>query len=686
MRLARARVQNYRSVKDSGWFDIEHDKTILVGPNEAGKTALLRAIEHVSPGPLVKPFDSLRDYPRSDYWRIQSGEVDPANVPVVTAEFKLSSDDRAAIAEISPHFPEVGFCRQVDLDNSASSWLTNAPPFLTVGGLKDSLRPLAAHVDRRVPPPAAPTQGETTASASPSPTQQLNGMLNGKQDQMVVAVDFANELNEWLDTKVAPFVDWDQASETDRLASLRSELAIEVARDSVLERLHERMPTLVYFSTYTRVTPLLHLQHLADAVDVQAIDESDPYNFGNRCLLDLLNFSARELSEMGRSPDPAVGDREAFETYRVKLDQRDAILNSASLRLTEQIRKVWDPEDTDERDYTLRISADQQYLKVSVMDSIGSSIELDQRSEGFQWLVSFFIVFFAQTKGDLHDAILLLDEPGLSLHGLKQRAFRITLNSLSEENQLAFTTHSPFLVGPDELDSVRVVEMEGREEGTKVHTHELVTNPASLLPLQEALGYDLAQNLFAQQRSLVLEGLTDYWYLEALSGLLGEAGLADLNEKIAFVPAGSAGKVVYFATILHAHQLKVAALLDSDAAGENAAEQEVLVHKLSQTGILRTKDSYAGPVASPEIEDLLRETLVEVGRTECGWDVTAQAASQPTRAILDIFGAEIGSDFSKYRLAKAFLRWSQSHTSSDLTDTEQLQWATLIGAINSALR
>jgi len=152
------------------------------------------------------------------------------------------------------------------------------------------------------------------------------------------------------------------------------------------------------------------------------------------------------------------------------------------------------------------------------------------------------------------------------------------------------------------------------------------------------------------------------------------------------VPAGSAGKVVYFATILHAHHLKVAALLDSDAAGENAARQDLLVHKLSQTGILRTKDSYVGPVAAPEIEDLLRDTLIEVGRTECGWDVMVRASSQPTRAIVDIFGAEIGSAFSKYGLAKAFLRWSQSHTSSDLTDTEQLQWATLIGAINSALR
>ena len=38
MRIASAHVTSYRSVIDSGSFDIEQDKTILVGINEAGKT------------------------------------------------------------------------------------------------------------------------------------------------------------------------------------------------------------------------------------------------------------------------------------------------------------------------------------------------------------------------------------------------------------------------------------------------------------------------------------------------------------------------------------------------------------------------------------------------------------------------------------------------------------------------
>lgn len=100
------------------------------------------------------------------------------------------------------------------------------------------------------------------------------------------------------------------------------------------------------------------------------------------------------------------------------------------------------------------------------------------------------------------NAILLLDEPGLSLHGLKQAEFRETISRLSEKNQTIFTTHSPFLVGSNELDLVRVVEMNSRETGTIIHTTVTANDSAAMLPLQEALGYDLAQNLFINQKKL----------------------------------------------------------------------------------------------------------------------------------------------------------------------------------------
>lgn len=678
MRLSRARIQDYRSIRDSDWFEVESQKSILVGPNEAGKTALLRALEHVHSGVLVKPFVALRDYPRSAYDELRRGRIDTKDVLVVDAVFELDDEDRGAVNEIAPSFANCRYERLVYMDNNWKHALLEAPERPTFGSITDSIRRLAVHADGRMP---APAEG---AAASAKPSERLAELLSGGAANTYVAQTKANELLAWLD-ETAPYVDDNNGAEMQRLADLRDAMETVLSFFAVLTVLADRTPVFVYFNTYTRVTPLLHLGHLADALDAGAIDESDTYNFGNACLLKLLGFSARELSNLGKATEPARGDETAFEEYRAKLDERHASLNAASLTLTRQIRDVWQPGENETSDYTIRIVADQEYLKVVVEDSLGVEVELDQRSEGFQWLVSFFIVFFAQAADDLQGAILLLDEPGLSLHGLKQREFRKTLSRLAEGNQLIFTTHSPFLVGPDELNLVRVVEMTDREVGTKVHADVVATDPASLLPLQEALGYDLAQSLFAQQRNLILEGLTDYWYVEAVASLLRDSGDADLNDKIALVPASGAGKVVYFATILHAHQLKVAALLDSDSAGEQAAQQEVLVHTLGNKRILRTKDAYTGPVANPEIEDLLRETLVAVALDDLGWDVTAAAASQPGRPVVELFATEV-QHFSKYKLAKAFLRWTRDHGAADITADERAAFVKLIDLINKATK
>jgi hypothetical protein len=125
--------------------------------------------------------------------------------------------------------------------------------------------------------------------------------------------------------------------------------------------------------------------------------------------------------------------------------------------------------------------------------------------------------------------------------------------------------------------------------------------------------------------------------------------------------------------------------LDSEMAPDQAAHQEQLVHALGNKSILRTKDVYPGPLERPAVEDLLRDTLIHVARTELGWDVATTATAQPERSVVDVFKAEI-NDFSKYRLAKAFVRWTRDHQARDLSDDEQTRWKKLITSINGALR
>jgi len=670
MKLKKAKVTNYRSVKDSGWTDFEPNKTILVGPNEAGKSAFLKALQQINPPAGIEGFDALRDYPRGSYNDITTKRAKPEEIDVIVAHFELEDEDKKAIEE---DFQSATYVCGRRLNNSFWHRLVGVQEKGTTEELNKDLLRFAAHVDGRQ------KAGEVV------PSKELEAILaNYKDGNYYIQGDLATNLIAWLERHY-PLVDEDNEREEERYSRLLARCKYSGRFEAVKLLLKKRLPVFVLFSNYFRVRPLIHLDHLATRIEQKLLDDAQ-YDYGNQCLLKLLGFSARELSNLGKATEPGAADVDAQKRYRDQLDNRSYQLNAASVRLTDQIVKVWNPNPERAEASRLRIVADGQYLKVVVEDGLGVEIELDQRSEGFQWLVSFFVVFFSETEDKHSNAILLLDEPGMSLHALKQRDFRSTISMLSESNQTVYTTHSPFLVGPNELDLVRVVEMTDRKVGTKVHTTITAADPAALLPLQEALGYDLAQSLFAQQRNLILEGLTDFWYIEATSEMLRLGGVADLNEKIALIPANTASKVVYFATILVAHNLKVAALLDSDNAGDQAATQEVLVHRLGAKRILRTMDFTAPPRPKAEIEDLLRDVLIPLAAKELGIDVSAEVAATPDRPLIEVLTTKGGANFSKYKLAKAYVRWTREHTSDDLSQSERGSWTKLIAAINSALK
>ncbi len=674
MKLKTVQVTNYRSIKDTGVIDVETNKTILVGPNEAGKSAILMAIQQLNPPEGVAKLDALRDYPRSLYNDITKGKVKPITSKVVHAVFDLQDSDQDALpAEFRDKVTTYSFTRYLDNRGAHSCNLSTSGT--TLVQLQKDLDRIAVHSDTAV---TKETGAETEKAAT-----DLSSALEGIWKTSNLNTDGRTKIRQWLKKQLA-HIDSGSAIE-ERYDAVVALLDYADGADLVLSTLRERMPVFVLSNNYFRVRPRIHLAHLHQRVSQKLMDD-DKYDYGNLCLLKLLGFNAKDLAQAGTVTDAQRGDSSETNLNAIerRADERQYQLDAASARLTEEIRSIWNPNPDRAEADRLRILADGQYLKVVVEDDLGVSVELDQRSEGFQWLVSFFVVFFAEAEDNYENAILLLDEPGVSLHALKQREFQRTISRLAEENQTIFTTHSPFLVGSDELDRVRVVEMTDRKVGTKVHTTVTSSDPAGLLPLQEALGYDLAQSLFTKKKNFILEGLTDYWYIDAVSALLQAAGKIHLDPKIALIPAGAASKITYFATILHAHNLKVAALLDSDRAGDDVAKQDVLIHTLKQKAILRTKDFLLAPVDKSEIEDLLRGTLVKVAKAEFGVDVASAASAQAQRPLVDILAKEI-KDFSKYKLAKAFLKWSRDHEASDMLADEIAQFEKLFAAVGKAL-
>ena len=81
----------------------------------------------------------------------------------------------------------------------------------------------------------------------------------------------------------------------------------------------------------------------------------------------------------------------------------------------------------------------------------------------------------------------------------------------------------------------------------------------------------------------------------------------------------------------------------------------------------------------------MRDTLVTIAKNELGWDATEEAKQQTKRPIVDILSSIAKGTFSKYQLAKAFIRWSREHSLNDLTETEIVQAEKLVSKVNHSL-
>jgi hypothetical protein len=101
VKLEAFRVRNYKRIEDTGWITCR-DLTVLVGKNEAGKSAMLKCLSKIKPSD-GKGYDGLREFPRHRY----TSEFDSQDWPVASVRLRLDNDDRADLERIAPELADV---------------------------------------------------------------------------------------------------------------------------------------------------------------------------------------------------------------------------------------------------------------------------------------------------------------------------------------------------------------------------------------------------------------------------------------------------------------------------------------------------------------------------------------------------------------------------------------------------
>ena len=181
------------------------------------------------------------------------------------------------------------------MSNRAVHWLDGAPPLPTFGEIEKDVLRLAAHIDGRTPV----AEGQPAAKAQSGMVAELTA---GWRETYPLTTARTTKLGEWLKAAV-PLIDESDASEEARLDRLRLAIGKDAERAEALAYLQRRLPLFVLFSNYFRVRPLIHLSHLAQRLSSKILDDAQ-YDYGNLCLLKLLGFTAKDLSDLGNVVEP----------------------------------------------------------------------------------------------------------------------------------------------------------------------------------------------------------------------------------------------------------------------------------------------------------------------------------------------------------------------------------------------
>ena len=643
MKLRSFRVQNYRCIDDSGEAPVEHIKA-LVGKNESGKTSILRALHKFNPA-SPEPYNGLKEFPRRRFHEYED------KATVVELKFSLDPEDRNVLSEIDQRLAEVSGA-SVKKDYAGRYAVELLPdiqiPSPNLKGIFPLLIQLRGAIDR-LDDTVSGREGGVRWKLLDALTRVGTGI--GEETDLSIASSsreaFVRQVQE-IQTLVGKSPDEGSQKVIGDIVRLILNTIDWASIDSRINKyIVERLPVFVYFENYAILSGRIHLPSFAERFRAGLLS---PEENTASMLLSFLKLDPEKLVKLG------TRDGKSSQEMQDAFDTRALMVDRAALSVSGLLADIWQ-----QRKARLDLAIDGDYLRLWVADAVdGSRVELEQSSKGFQWFLSFYIVFMTETL-EGRDTVLLLDEPGLHLHAAAQQDLLRVLARLSEKNLVIYSTHSPFMIDLDALDTISVLAETPR--GTKISEPTKTTDKTALFPLQAALGYALSRGLYTGEYSLLVENITDLWILSTISQHFKEKHRGYIADDIVITPSGGGQKSALFATMLAGQNMSVSVLLDSDVEGISVKKQLVESPIARETNVIFVNDASQEPGRAMDVEDLLPSSLYlkfvndaysrELGKTRLGNEALAKDVQIRRYVEAELKKREIG--FSRFRVARQIM-------------------------------
>lgn len=609
IKLIKADIVRYKCIEREQSFDVEDDVTVLVGMNESGKTSILESLAKTNyfEEDDKFSFNMTHDFPRKQKKAAdKSGEIPTA----VVLHYKVGTEVIEKVHKDLGLKPLIDtFSITYKYDNNRA-WL--------VSWIKT----------------------EEFMKAKTLSLEFEDKCLSDKLQKVLTKSDFKGILEATKEN-----VDKKSYSEEDidKLNSLKIYFSDSNSwKDSPIDEyivhkyLIPNLPKFMYYDDYYSLPSRVSLTKL----------ETTPQESSKKTAKALLELADIDIDTLTKSDD--------FEEFIAELEATEAIIS-------EELFKYWTTNNN--LKIKFRINKKEKidsYNNNRIVERIldirvenqrtGVSLPLENRSKGFNWFFSFLVWFMKIQEDRNATYILLLDEPGLNLHAKAQNDLLKFLADLSNNYQIIYTTHSPFMIETDKLNKVRTVFE--NKDGTLISDSVQEKDPNTLFPLQAALGYDLAQNLFVSNKNLLVEGIADLTYISIISAVLEAKGKEGLNQDITIVPVGGADKVATFISLMRGNKLKMVCLLDTftEQSAKKRLENMIVRNIIKENKVLFYHDILKRAFA--DVEDLFDVSdYIYIYNHEFNTNYEKNDFNPDNSILSQLKDKNGGKDFNHYRPA-----------------------------------
>lgn len=593
MILKEAKIYKYKTFEEEQKIQLEEDYTAIVGMNESGKTCLLEAIAKANSYKQNFKFNVIDDYPRKFKKALDKSGQNPAAIELI---FKFNDEELEMISTfINYHYTDFEFKYIKNYDNSSKFEIITEIDYIEF--LKK------------------------TINIEESKLESIINYFKIDYEQYI------NSLNTDVDSELI-----EKLKKFEFKPSEKLNIKDQINEHIISKIINPNFPKILYYDEYAV---------LPDKVSIDELRNGSSSSFETaRALLEVSDIDINKLSL----------SESKFEEYRSEIEATEAYI-------TEELLKYWSTNNNLAFRFDLSNNG-QNYnqirynLNVRIYNSrTRMTLPFSARSKGFTWFVSFLVWFKKLQEDNTQNVIILLDEPGLNLHAKAQEDLLKFIRDLAKDYQVIYTTHSPFMIGSDELNKVRTIKFD-EVKGSVIMDSVQQKDPNTLFPLQAALGYDIAQNLFISSKNLVVEGIADLVYLNYMSAFLKEKGRVGLDENITIIPVGGADKVSSFISLLRGSDLNVVCLLDTLSNSTSQKIDNLIKNKLFESKKLCTYEAIINKKYA-DVEDLFSiSDYLNIYNSANNSSLVITNDEKINRGIISYIESQTASKFNHYLPAK----------------------------------